>query len=90
MRARGYATEDGEHDVGSRCVAASIRNSAGRAFAAISVTGSAKRIGPDRIPKLAELVKWHAASISAQLGWDFAAPPVIRRRTTQPAQGSGT
>ena len=69
IRARGYAVDDCEHDVDVRCVAAPIRNSGGRVFAAISVSGPARRMTDDRIATLAPLVTDHAASISAQLGF---------------------
>jgi DNA-binding IclR family transcriptional regulator len=68
-RRRGYAFDDGEHEPGVRCVGAPIRNVAGRVFAAISVTGPARRFPDERIAGLAELVTGHAASISARLGY---------------------
>lgn len=69
IRGRGYAIDDREHDSDVRCVAAPIRNASGRVFAAVSVTGPARRFGDNRIPALASLVVEHAASISAQLGY---------------------
>ncbi|MBV9251935.1 MAG: IclR family transcriptional regulator [Acetobacteraceae bacterium] len=69
IRERAYAIDNGEHDMGVRCVAAPIRNASGRVFAAISVSGPSKRITDQRITALATLVKTHAALISAQLGF---------------------
>jgi DNA-binding IclR family transcriptional regulator len=69
IRARGYATDDCEHEPELRCVAAPIRNSMGRVFAGISVTGHARRITDARIPILADLVTSHARLISVQLGY---------------------
>jgi IclR family transcriptional regulator, KDG regulon repressor len=69
VHAHGYAIDDCEHDADVRCVAAPIRNSAGRVFAAISLTGPARRMTLERLAALAPLVRDHAASISAQLGY---------------------
>jgi DNA-binding IclR family transcriptional regulator len=69
VRQRGYAIDNCEHDVDVRCVAAPIRNSNGHVFAAISVSGPARRMTPERLAALAPMVQDHAASISAQLGF---------------------
>ncbi len=69
IRAQGYAIDDREHEPNIRCVAAPIRNASGRVFAAVSVSGPARRFGENRLPPLASLVVEHAASISAQLGY---------------------
>jgi DNA-binding IclR family transcriptional regulator len=68
-RQRGYAFDDGEHELSVRCVAAPIRNVSGRVFAGISVTGPVRRFPDERISTLADLVTNHAASISARLGY---------------------
>jgi IclR family transcriptional regulator, KDG regulon repressor len=68
IRERGYAVDDGEHEPNQRCVAAPIRNTAGRVFAAISASGPMRRVTPERVPELAELVMAHARQISAKLG----------------------
>lgn len=67
-RARGYAIDEAEHEPDRRCVAAPIRNAAGRVFAAISVTGPMRRVTPERVAALAALVVSHADQISARLG----------------------
>jgi DNA-binding IclR family transcriptional regulator len=69
IRDNGYATDDNEHELDRRCVAAPIRNASGKVFAAISVTGKARRFNSEHIPKLAELVMSHARLISVQLGF---------------------
>lgn len=68
-RERGYAFDDREHEADIRCVAAPIRNAAGRVFAAVSVSGPVRRFGDNRVAALSSLVVEHAASISAQLGF---------------------
>lgn len=65
---RGYSIDEGEHQFGVRCVAAPIYNSANRAFAAISITGSKERVTLERVPSLAALVVATAGEISRQLG----------------------
>ena len=69
IRARGFAIDDCEHEADIRCVAAPIRNSGGRVFAAVSLSGPIRRMTRDRAEALAPLVQDHAASISAQLGF---------------------
>jgi IclR family transcriptional regulator, KDG regulon repressor len=52
-----------------RCVGAPIRNSAGRVFAAISASGPARRVTPERVPELAKIVMTHAELLSIRLGY---------------------
>jgi IclR family KDG regulon transcriptional repressor len=44
VRARGYALDEEEHELGVRCVAAPIRNHEGKVVAAISVAGPTERM----------------------------------------------
>lgn len=67
IRARGYAIDRGEHQPGLHCVGAPIRDSAGRVFAGISVSGPARDIPLADIEKLSKIVIHHAGQISAQL-----------------------
>ena len=69
IRNRGFALDDEELTPGTKCVGAPIRNSAGRVFAAISVSGSTRRFSGNRIEKYSGLVKHYAGVISAQLGY---------------------
>jgi DNA-binding IclR family transcriptional regulator len=69
IRENGYAIDDNEHELDRRCVAAPIRNASGKVFAAISVTGKARRFDSEHIPELAGLVISHARLISVQLGF---------------------
>ncbi|MCC6195346.1 MAG: IclR family transcriptional regulator [Burkholderiales bacterium] len=68
VRQRGYATDKGEHQLWTHCVAAPIRDASGRVFSAVSVTGPIEQVSAERTPVLAELVVQTAASISRQLG----------------------
>lgn len=67
---RGYSIDDGEHQFGIRCVGAPVFNAAGRAFAALSVTGPKERVTMDRVPSLATLVVATADELSRQLGYN--------------------
>ncbi|WP_247873614.1 IclR family transcriptional regulator [Azospirillum brasilense] len=80
IRQRGYAIDDGEIDIGVRCVAAPIRNTSGHVFAAVSVSGPATRMTHERVQSLAPVVMSHAESISLQLGYsngDDAVAPAL-------------
>jgi IclR family KDG regulon transcriptional repressor len=80
IRARGYSIDDCEHEPDLRCVAAPIRNSTGRVFAAISVSGGTRRVTRERVPELADLVMSHARLISVQLGYRPGGDPPADRR----------
>ncbi|EPX85277.1 IclR family transcriptional regulator [Salipiger mucosus] len=69
IRACGYALDREEHKLNVRCVAAPIRNSAGRVIASVSSSGPAKRMSEERQHELAPYVVSHAEAISKQLGW---------------------
>jgi DNA-binding IclR family transcriptional regulator len=70
IRAQGYATNLEELEDDLVAVGAPIRNVRGQVIAAISVGGPMKRIGPERVPKIAESVIQAAQGISADLGYD--------------------
>jgi DNA-binding IclR family transcriptional regulator len=76
IRERGYAIDNEELAPNTKCVGAPIRNATGSVFAAISVSGQARRFTPDRIAAYADLVRYHAQAISLQLGY--------RPETTRP------
>ncbi|GLZ13371.1 IclR family transcriptional regulator [Actinomadura sp. NBRC 104425] len=65
VRERGYAVNDEERIVGVRAVAAPVRDSAGRAFAAVALQGPAVRFGDDRLPDLAKAVLAAAERLTA-------------------------
>lgn len=67
---RGYAIDEGEHQREVRCIAAPIRNGAGRVFAAISATGRKSDLPRARIDAYATLVIGTADHISRLLGHD--------------------
>lgn len=68
IRARGYAIDDEENEAGARCVGAPIFDHVGRIAGAVSVSGPASRLPPERLPKLAEALRAVSREISARLG----------------------
>ncbi len=67
VRARGYAIDDEEIEIGLRCVAAPVRDSTKRVFAAVSVSGPTERMPDARLAGLAPVVIQIADDISAAL-----------------------
>ncbi len=90
----GYAFDLEENEDQIRCIAAPIRDVAGKIVAAISVSSAAQYMGDERMQSLARNVVETARRISAELGWrdkasragDAAAARLAlsasRRRTT--------
>lgn len=67
VRAMGFAIDDEEIELGLRCVGAPVRDSSGRVFAAVSVSGPAERMPDGRITGLAPAVIQTANDITAAL-----------------------
>lgn len=70
VRAQGYAVDDEEDHLGTRCVAAPVRNELGHVIAAISISGPTIRITWKKIQDtFKDLVLDTALDISLQLGF---------------------
>lgn len=69
IRSRGYAIDNIEHEEGTRCIGASIRNHKGEVFAAISVSGPAERFNKARIQKMSKSVIEATEAISRGMGY---------------------
>lgn len=67
-RARGYALDLEENEVGVRCVAAPIWDGQGQVVAAVSVSTASVYLDEHRIQEVAPLVQEAARRISAELG----------------------
>ncbi|MFB9951903.1 IclR family transcriptional regulator C-terminal domain-containing protein [Rhizobium puerariae] len=67
VRARGYAMDDEEIVLGTRCVGAAILDPEGKPLAAISVAGPTFRMGLERAEQLGKELAEAAKRISAQL-----------------------
>jgi DNA-binding IclR family transcriptional regulator len=68
IRARGYATDDEEYELGVRGIASPIRDDSGNSVAAVGVTGPAQRLTKIRLRALAAHVTAAAKAISLRLG----------------------
>lgn len=67
-KARGYAIDAEERNIGMRCIASPVFNVYGEAVAGISVSGPTSRITPDRIEALARPVMDAAARLTTAIG----------------------
>ncbi len=67
-RARGYALDGEERNIGMRCIAAPVFNVFGEVVAGISVSGPTTRITEDRIEPLAAHVMDAAARLTRAIG----------------------
>jgi DNA-binding IclR family transcriptional regulator len=76
VRANGYATDNEENADGVRCVAAPVFDSAGRAVAAISVSGHLGQIAVKRFAKLGMIVRKAADRVSRRLGYKGASSSI--------------
>ena len=68
VRARGYAIDDEEYEVGVRSIAAPVRDDTGSSVAAVGVTGPAQRLTKNRLTIISRHVDTAAKSISLRLG----------------------
>ncbi len=69
VREQGFATGQGEFEVGLNAIAAPIYAHTGRVVAALSVSGPAFRLSAEWFPPLTEHVLQVAATLSGQLGY---------------------
>lgn len=67
-RARGYAIDDQENEMGAICVGAPILNGQGEAIAGLSISGPVSRIDHDRVRLFAERLAMACSEISQRLG----------------------
>ena len=67
-RRRGWVADDEEHAVGLRCAAAPIYDETGAPLAALSVSGPAARISPDRLVSVGAMVVAAANTVTKALG----------------------
>jgi DNA-binding IclR family transcriptional regulator len=67
VRRRGYAVDDEEMEIGTRCVGAAILDAAGFPIAAVSVSGSAGRLAAHCVPSIAQHVVHCSHEMATQL-----------------------
>ncbi len=69
IRARGYAIDDEEHEVGVRCVAAPVRDNAGIVAAALSISVPSVRLADRDVLRFGQMAIQAADEISGRLGY---------------------
>jgi len=74
VKARGYAMDNEEAYLGSRCFAAPIFEQGGKVVAAISVSGPTSRVTREKVPLFAGAVTLAARTISRHLGYSQPQP----------------
>ncbi len=77
VRERGWASVVEELEVGLNAVSAPVYDADSKVIAALSVSGPAYRLSPDRFPEIAKQTTAAADVISQRLGW------VERQRSTR-------
>jgi len=76
VRRLGYAVDDEEHEEGVICVGAPVWGFGPLPIAAISVSGPAFRLVPEKVPGVAQSIIAVANALSKQLGMS-AVPPTV-------------
>jgi IclR family acetate operon transcriptional repressor len=66
VRERGYAIDDGENEVGARCVGVAVPS--GNLPLALSIAGPAARLTTERVPEIAERLRAVAGELAGELG----------------------
>jgi len=79
IRARLYAVDDEECELGMRCIAAPVRDDSGNVSAAVGIAGPVQRLTKKRLISLAPTLISAVGAISQRLGDRPAIPP--RRQT---------
>ncbi len=69
VRELGWASVEEEFEVGLNAVAAPVYDSSSKVIAALSVSGPAYRLSPDRFAEIAKQTMAAAEVISRRLGW---------------------
>ena len=69
IRLQGYAMDNEECDIGTRCVAAPVRDYTGRIIAGISVTAPSLRLTPERSAQFLPLIFQTVDALSRKLAY---------------------
>ena len=77
IQARGFALDIEEHEIGTFCIAAPIRDERGRVLGAVSVSGADMEIVRGRSGRLSTLVVQTAQEISRRMGYVPASPSLV-------------
>lgn len=68
IRARGYAVDNEENEIGVRCIGAAIRNYENSPVGAVSISAPVRRLDRERIEELSPKLKQVVDSISREMG----------------------
>lgn len=68
VRDQGFAVDDEEYLVGMRCIAAAVFDEDGAPLGAVSISGPAVRVTPERVPVLGQAVQRVAQALTAEVG----------------------
>ena len=68
IAAQGYALDDGEQEIGVRCVAVAVPG--GQSSVAISVSGPESRVSLEAVPRIVPLLQGAASTLSAEMYQD--------------------
>lgn len=77
IQARGFAFDNEEHEIGTFCVAAPIRDARGEVLGAMSVSGADPEIVQGRASRLSGLVMQTAQEIARRMGYVPASPSLV-------------
>ena len=69
VRKQGFATALGEIEEGLNAIAAPIWDADGAVVAAISVSGPAYRVTPERVPELGQMTRDYGLRVSSRMGY---------------------
>lgn len=76
-KAHGYALDIEEHELGTFCVGAPIYDATARVIGACSISGEDPQITSNRLPELANHIKYTAQEISRRMGYVPSAPSQV-------------
>ena len=71
VKARGYAIDDEESEIGMRCIAYPVYNDSGRIVAGVSVTGPTVRMTSEVIESKLEYLKEISKELSNVIGISY-------------------
>jgi IclR family transcriptional regulator, KDG regulon repressor len=70
IKREGVAVDNGEMDIGVRCIASPVKDSGGKVIAAISISGPYTRLNTKRVEELKPLVRSYGLELSKSLGYN--------------------
>jgi len=90
IRQQGFAIDDQEAYLGSRCIGAPIFDASSKAVAGISISGPTTRVTPSQVGPFSELIKGIANEVSVGLGHEASRSTHVRKVSTPMPAGAST